>query len=472
MKLNLAQKVLYNVGAQAAGRMVGLVLALLALRVMTGYLGVDGYGRLAIVLALTALLVSVSDFGITTVLARETATAPEEADMLGGTLLRFRLASAAGAVGLAVAAVPFLPYPSDVKVGLLIGLVGTFFVSVGRFPGAFFQVSLRMDLWAVLDVFYKLASLLLIVAVALLDLGFYALVSAIALAGFLWFGSAFAVSRRFWSINLRAAPGRTRTLLRDSVGIWLITIIGLLHFQGDMVLLSLLQPPADVGIYSIAFKFVEQSVMLAGLFMGAVFPILARRTHESTERLEEVIRKAFAFLLLQAIPLTLLLFVMANEFVRIVAPAEFDPAAEPLRVISLALPVIFASMIYSNVLIVLNRQRDLIGLFLASLALNIGLNLYFIPRYSYMGAAWTTVASETVSFVAVFLLARRALDLRLDYAFLSRLAVPTLLAGATVAAAGVLPATATAAAALSVFLVGVVVARVVTRNDVRLVLGR
>lgn len=472
MKLNLTQRVLYNVGAQAAGRAVALVLSLVAVRVMTEYLGVDGYGKLAIVLALTGLLVSISDFGITTVLAREAATAPEEADVLGGTLLRFRLASAAGAALLAAAAVPFLPYGSDVKLGLLIGLVGMFFVSIGRFPSAFFQIHLRMDLMGVLDVVYRLASLLLVAAVALLDLGFYALVAALALAGFVWFGSSFAVSKRFWRINVAAAPGRTRALLRDSIGIWLVTIVGLLHFQGDMVLLSLMQPPAEVGIYSVAYKFVEQSFLLPGLLMGAVLPILARRIRESRERSEEVIRKAFAFLLLLAIPLTLVFVVMAGELVRIVAPAEFAAAAEPLRVVSLALPLIFAGAIYFNVLIVLNRQRALIGASLASLALNMGLNVYFIPRYSYMGAAWTTVVSEAFAFVLLFFLARRAYGLRLDYAFASRLAVPTLLAVGTVVMLRTLPAPAVAAAALAAFLVGVVAARAVSQADVRLVLGR
>ena len=297
-------------------------------------------------------------------------------------------------------------------------------------------------------------------------------VAALALAGVVWFGSSFAVSRRFWRINVHGDPGRTRELLRDSLGIWLVTILGLLHFQGDMVLLSLLQPPAEVGIYSVAYKFVEQSFLLPALFMGAVFPILARRIREDRERSQELIRKSFAFLLLQAIPLALVLAVMAGPLVRLVAPAEFDPAAEPLRVVSLAVPLIFAATIYSNVLVVLNRQRALIGAAVASLALNMGLNLYFIPRYSYMGAAWTTVASEAFAFVILFLLARRAYGLRLDYGFASRLAVPTALALATVVLMRTFPATAAAAAALAVFFVGVVAARVVTQADVRLVLGR
>ena len=247
MKITLAQKVLYNVGSQTAGRVAGLALALFTIRITTSYLGVDGYGDLAIVLALMGLLVSLTDFGITTVLARETAKAPQEADLLGGALFRLRLTTAAGAVCLAIALLPLLPYSHEVKVGLVIGFIGAFFLSVGRFPNAFFQVNLRMDLLAALDVFYKLVSLALVGTVVLLDLGFYALVTALTLAGFIWFASSFLISRRFWSINVRRTSARMQSLVRDSFGVWLVTIVGLLHFQGDMVLLSLLQPPEDVG---------------------------------------------------------------------------------------------------------------------------------------------------------------------------------------------------------------------------------
>jgi hypothetical protein len=89
-----------------------------------------------------------------------------------------------------------------------------------------------------------------------------------------------------------------------------------------------------------------------------------------------------------------------------------------------------------------------------------------------MGAAWITVISETFMFVMLFLFARKAYRIRLDYAFLGRLAVPTVLAAVAVAATSTLRPSATAATALAVFLVGVVATRVVTSADVKLVLGR
>jgi len=168
-------------------------------------------------------------------------------DELGGILLRFRLLSAAVAVGLALAATPFLPYTPEVKVGLLIGLAGAFFQSIGRFPHAFFQVRLRMDVTAFLESAYRLAIVLLVVIVAGLDLGFYAVLMALTFAAFAWCLTSFLLSRRFWKINVRMIPGTSRPLIRDSFGLWVFTIFGLLHLQGDMVLLSLMKPAWGCG---------------------------------------------------------------------------------------------------------------------------------------------------------------------------------------------------------------------------------
>ena len=472
MKPNLAQKVVFNVGAQTVSKAVALVLSLLAIRVMTEYLGVAGYGNLAIILALIALLLTASEFGISTVLARELARSPEKADALGGALFRFRLISAAAVIGLAVVVTPLLPYGTEIKLGLLVALIGAFFQSIGRFPQTFFQVNLRMDLAGILEIFYRLIIVLLVVLVAGLNLGFYAVLGALSAAAFIWSVSSFLVSARFWNINVHAAAGASQPLKRDSFGLWLFTIFGLLHYQGDMLLLSLMRPPSDVAIYAIAFKFIEHSLILAGLVMGVIFPILVRRLSESGERAGEVIRKCSALLLVPGICMTLILVVMAPQLVGIIAPEEFAGAQQPLRILALALPAMFAATVYLHALVALNRQRALIGIVLSSLGLNVALCMYLIPHYSYTGAAWATVASELFAVVMAFAMARRAFAFGLDYRLLSRISLPAVFAAGAVAATPQLPRPAVAAGGVAVFLAGVLVTKVITRSDVRLVLGR
>jgi O-antigen/teichoic acid export membrane protein len=69
----------------------------------------------------------------------------------------------------------------------------------------------------------------------------------------------------------------------------------------------------------------------------------------------------------------------------------------------------------------------------ASVALNVGLNLILIPRYSYNGAASATVASETFVLVGLYFVARRHYEFQLEKTFLLRALGATAAAGGVVA---------------------------------------
>jgi O-antigen/teichoic acid export membrane protein len=93
---------------------------------------------------------------------------------------------------------------------------------------------------------------------------------------------AFALSRRFWRLNVRAGWSRTLPLLRDALPLGVVSILGLLHFKVDSLMLSVLRPAEDLGIYAVAYRFLEQALILPGLFLAALFPILTRSVTERT----------------------------------------------------------------------------------------------------------------------------------------------------------------------------------------------
>lgn len=431
--MNLTQRVLYNTVVQVVGRGVSLAIALVSVRLTTNYLGVEAYGELAIVIALAWLLITVADLGITTTLAREVAKAPARATELGGDLLSFRLASAGAVVGLALAVVPLLPYTDRTRGGLAIALAWVFFASLARFPLAFFQTNLRLDYAAALDTGTKLVGFAGIALVVALDAGFHAVVLATVAANGVSCAAFFLVSRRFWQPNVRFRWRRTMPLMRNSIVIGLTSTIGLLHFRGDQILLSLLKPPAEVGIYSVAYRYIDQVFLLPGMFVATVFPIITRLLHERSPRADDAIERTFRFLLLVSIPLAVFLFVLARPLVLLVSNEEFADAARPLRILALALVFLFASTIFYNVVIALNRQRALLVVGIVALLLNVALNLVLIPPYSYMGAAVATLLSEGFVFAGTFVLARRAYRFRLRPGFLARVPLVAAAPAAVVA---------------------------------------
>lgn len=418
--MNVAQKVAYNTAAQIAGRVVVLGIGLVTLRLTATYLGVHGFGRLSIIIALTGLVATIGDLGVTTTLAREVVKDPAKAAHFGGQLLGFRIATSFGAAALLLALVPALPYDHRTKVALSVALVGMIFTIVGTFPSAFFQANLRLDYAAALDVLLKLLGLATILTVRSLDLGLYGLVSILAAVNAAVCLLGFVLSRRFWSVNVQTDIRRALPLVRDAIAVGLVSTIGLLHFRGDAILLSLLKPARDVGIYAIAYRFVDQAFVLPGVFMGTMFPILTHALHTDKARAAAAINRTFQVLALTSIVVALGMFTLAEPLVHLVAGSGFGKSVRPMRILAFSLPFIFVGPVFYNVLIAINKQRQLILVSLLSLALNIVMNLFLIPRYSFNGAASATVASEAFSLAACYFVARRQYRFELDRLFLGR----------------------------------------------------
>jgi O-antigen/teichoic acid export membrane protein len=417
--MNLTQRVLWNTGAQIAGKLVMLVCTLVAVRLTTTYFGVDRFGEYAIVLAVVPVVAVVADLGLGLLLARELARDPERRDALAGTLAVFRLAGSAAVVVLAASLLPVLPYERDVKLGILLGLTGVFAQSLASLTGPFFQVSLRMDLAAVVDVATALISLSVIVAATQLDLGFFAVVASLPVAYAANLLLSVLLVRRLWRPRLTFDRALARTLSRSAVPIAVLGVLGLLHFRIDSVLLSLLKPARDVGIYTVAFRFLEWALVLPGIFMAAMFPILTVALARGERDPQEVIDRTFNFLLLLAVPLALGFVVLAGPVVELVAPTGFEDSVLPLRILAGAVVITFLNAVFAGLLLALDRQTVLLVVSAGGLALNILLNLIAIPRWSYNGAAVTTVVTEALGAICVFWLARRAYRFRIRPRFVT-----------------------------------------------------
>jgi O-antigen/teichoic acid export membrane protein len=473
MKVNLAQAVLANTLWQVAARIVTVLVGVATVWLTTRYLGPDGYGRLAVVVTLSTMLVAVADVGLSTILPRELARASAGTEDIAGALLRFRLVSSAVFVAIAALIAPLLPYEAEIKMALIIALVGAFFLSVGRFPTAFFQVNLRMQLSGLLDVSYRAVALALTAIVVVVNAGFYAVVLATTLASVCWALGSFALSRRFWTINVRFTWSKSRRMLTDSVAMWGVTVIGLLHFKADLLILAAVRPATDVGIYALGYAFIEQALFLPGFLMAVVFPIIVRGIAQGTESdTQSVVAKAFEVLVLVGVAVNLFLFFAARPLIEVVSNSEFVDAATVLQVVSFSVVPFFANAVLFSVLVALNRRRALLGITTAAVVLNSGLNLLLIPKYGYMAAAVLTVATETFGFVLYLFSVRRTHLFVVPIAFAGRAGFATLIGVAVGVISMELGDAAAASLAVSAFIAGLFATRVVTLTDARFLVGR
>ena len=331
-----------------------------------------------------------------------------------GNLLGLRVLLAGGAALALLVLSLLVQYEPRVQEGLRIVAPAAVALVLVGLPAIIFQSRLRLELAMLVEIVTSATTLILLIAVTAADLGFSAVLLATVGGATVAAATGYVLASRLAPLRARAELGELRRLTKASLPIGLFMIFGVVHFKVDTILLSIFKPLADVGTYSVAYRFLEQVLFIPGFFVAAVFPIITSYHATGDELLKVAIDKSFAFLVILAVPIATATFVLAPDIVRLVAGDEFEDAVRPLRILSFASIFFFTNALFSALLVIYERQRQLVVLAGSVVVGNIALNLVLIPPFSYTGAAVAAVITGACGGIAMMIWATRSVGSGLD----------------------------------------------------------
>lgn len=194
-----------------------------------------------------------------------------------------------------------------------------------------------------------------------------------------------------------------KKLFKDSIGYgvkaYFANLAQFLNYRLDMFLVALFLAPVAVGYYSIAVGIAEKLWMLPGAIATVLFPRISSLQDKDANNLTpKVARHTFFIIFI----LSLILAVLAKPLVEILFGDVFLPSVMPLLIL---LPGIIALGGAKTLTADLaGRGKPQFGAYSAfiSLAVNIPLNLWLIPKWGIAGAAFaSTVAYVTATIVII-----------------------------------------------------------------------
>jgi O-antigen/teichoic acid export membrane protein len=173
-----------------------------------------------------------------------------------------------------------------------------------------------------------------------------------------------------------------------------------LNYRLDFLLISAFLAPNAVGFYAIAVGMAETIWILPGAIATVLFPRVSSLNDTDANSLTPRIARHTYFIIFVFV---LLLFFLAKPLINIFFGTAFLPSVRPLL---LLLPGIIA-LAGSKTLTadLAGRGKPQIGAFAAftSLAINVPLNLYLIPKWGISGAAFaSSVAYISANLVIIF----------------------------------------------------------------------
>lgn len=420
----LTRRLSYNIIFSSLSKVISIGLALYGIRLLTHYLGTDGFGQYTLALAYFGFMMALSDMGLYTIATREISRDHADEDTIMSKVFTLRLVISGVIASCVITGIWFLPYDTEVQHAILL-MVGAFLFSSSYtlFNGVF-QKHLAMDRVALAEFIGKCVQVIVIIAVARLELSFLWAVSSVFFAMVSNFFFVFWFLRRFVIIRLQWDTSFVRSFIRASYPMGISAIATFLYFKVDTILLSLLQDNNAVGMYGAAYKIIETLIFFPAMVAGLVLPLFSRFVFTDKSALQETLDTTIRFFALILIPLVISLYFLAPEIIGLISDARFYDSAVILQILSFALIGIFFGHLLTNMAIAANLQRRLMWIFISLAFFNVAANIILIPTYSYFGAAASSVVTEILVALLVYRTLAREADVHI------RLRTPLLFLGA------------------------------------------
>ncbi len=394
-----SRSLISGAGVLLAARLGGAVLSWTGTVLIIRQLSVVQYGSFASIFNLLGLLGLVADFETTRVVMAEIGRSASDAlASIASRFIVFRLALGLVTYGLALLIATIGPYSSLEIQAVAIG--GTSYL-------------IASALWSLISV-CQAKQWLRVVAAALFlgQVAQFAMVIALytthrgsLLRYIVPFVASDAVSllvvllvvRRTLRIRLRVDLSSWRRWIIDAAPLAVGTALATLYFRVDSLMLRWVLPGNSgrvaVGIYQIGYKFADLLAFVAPAMIAAMLPVLAKAWPRNLVVFHRTVRQSVVLVMIIASYAVVMFGVFAAPVLGWIR-SDYVAAAVPARWLVAAQALNFGTQIVYVCLITVNRRRMYPIIALCGLAINVGLNLMFIPRYGVNGSAAATILTE------------------------------------------------------------------------------
>lgn len=256
---------------------------------------------------------------------------------------------------------------------------------------------------------------------------FLALVAGMHTIGFLWgIAGAWAVVvlgfivrwRRSLRALLRLSSFSVEVLtsaLRYSMPLTGIALAGLLLSISDRYLIGGFLNSYSVGIYALAYAVAQRGMELviqpfSHAFQPISFRVWAERGQEATLEFVSRLSRYFA---MGVLPLATGLAVVARPAVRLMSTDAYLEGAQVVGIVAAAMVFYGYARMYEESFALTKNTFPLLVIYLVTTGFNLILNVLGIPRYGYMFAAWSTLASYALMMIITAVWSSRVLPLPL-----------------------------------------------------------
>jgi O-antigen/teichoic acid export membrane protein len=334
-----------------------------------------------------------------------------------------------------------------------------------RLPGVVFLVDLKQWYSAGINLLRQFLWLLLVVVLAwlqarLITVIVWRFIVATLEAILIW-----GFSRRFLPRLREVSADRARFYLASAAPLAFSSLLASIYMRIDQVMLHNMVNDSTLGQYVAAVRVSEMFEMLPAALIASLVPILSISAKDH-KAFHAYLDRTLRYFLVLACAICVFITTGAGLIVTLLYGKQFAAATPLLAVLIWSEVSTFFGTVMVAAMVARNLQRYLLLPTAVGALSNVALNLYLIPRYAALGAAWATLISYSLAWFVVLLAFRQTRALVLQGL---RWAIPALALALGAAWAGtLLPGSAVVkiVAGACLYAAGAVAARLFRQDDI------
>ncbi len=219
-----------------------------------------------------------------------------------------------------------------------------------------------------------------------------------------------------------------RVILKQSLPFALLVLLMSFYYRVDSVMIERLLPDGSfqTGVYAQAYRLLDASTMIGFLFAGLLLPMFSKMI--STQQAPTaLIKLSFNLIIVPSLLVFIICYHYGVDIMAILYKENVIPAAKLLVVLMGTFIAVASTYIFGTFLTANGSMKQLNRIALVGLVINLMLNFFLIPQYGPYGAAIATLITQLFVIISQLLVVRRLLDWSVNFTYLFRLAVFTML---------------------------------------------
>lgn len=398
--MKAARKILNNMVFLSAAEIASKGITTITIIYLARVLNPDGLGTISFINSILAYIVAFTSLGIETIATREVTKNQNLSESYVNNVFTFRfILSAIGFAGLVIF-IQFTDLPF--KVQLLWYISGLNIFSLSLHLNWYFVAIEKMQIIALRQL---LIGVLNFIGIILFIHNPEDILYAIIINS-----SAFLINtvlmllyyfKNYYPIRFTIDYNLIKNILKSALPLGFSFILITLYNNIGISLLGFIKGEFETGLFSAAYKIHALGLMPLGIIQTVFFPIISRQ-----ETNDDRIKIASKYALMQYIVgifYTTLVFIYSHSIIEIIYGKEYLGSVYPLQILMITLLLQFINISLALLFMAWNKEKVLLLATILTTISNLTINLFLIPQYGAVGAAFTALMSEAIMLIILII---------------------------------------------------------------------